>query len=276
MKVRHIHFGVLVALACFNVALAHDFWIEPSTFWSKVQDLIEVRLRVGHVGEGEPVARNAQRIEKFIVAGPSGQNDVPGQDGKDPAGLMRPAEDGLHVLGYRSNHASIELEAEKFEAYLKEEGLDRIIELRKERGETAEKAREIYSRCAKALVQIGEKPAGASESAFPPDRMLGFQLELVAQKCPFDLKPGDELPLQLLFDSKPCEGVLIAAKNHQHPHGAVSARTDKDGKAALKITSAGPWLITAVHMIEAPAGSNAQWESLWASLTFELRKTPAP
>jgi hypothetical protein len=31
------------------------------------------------------------------------------------------------------------------------------------------------------------------------------------------------------------------------------------------------WLIKAVHMIPAPAGSKAEWASFWASLTFELR-----
>jgi hypothetical protein len=29
------------------------------------------------------------------------------------------------------------------------------------------------------------------------------------------------------------------------------------------------WLIKAVHMIPAPAGTNAEWQSYWASLTFE-------
>ena len=30
------------------------------------------------------------------------------------------------------------------------------------------------------------------------------------------------------------------------------------------------WLINAVHMVDAPAGSGARWESLWSSLVFEL------
>jgi len=30
------------------------------------------------------------------------------------------------------------------------------------------------------------------------------------------------------------------------------------------------WLLSAVHMIDAPPGSGARWESLWSSLTFEL------
>ena len=31
------------------------------------------------------------------------------------------------------------------------------------------------------------------------------------------------------------------------------------------------WLIKAVHMVPAPADSNADWASYWASLTFELQ-----
>ena len=31
----------------------------------------------------------------------------------------------------------------------------------------------------------------------------------------------------------------------------------------------GAWLVTAVHMIPAPRGADAQWESIWASLSFE-------
>jgi hypothetical protein len=31
------------------------------------------------------------------------------------------------------------------------------------------------------------------------------------------------------------------------------------------------WLIKAVHMIPAPSGANADWESFWASVTFELK-----
>jgi hypothetical protein len=39
----------------------------------------------------------------------------------------------------------------------------------------------------------------------------------------------------------------------------------------LPLSEAGIWLIKAVHMIEMPPDNKvAQWESFWASLTFEL------
>ena len=32
----------------------------------------------------------------------------------------------------------------------------------------------------------------------------------------------------------------------------------------------GVWLVKAVHMVPLPKGQDADWESFWASLTFEL------
>lgn len=60
---------------------------------------------------------------------------------------------------------------------------------------------------------------------------------------------GGSLPVRILFQGRPLEGVLDLA----------AGRT---------------WLVKAVHMLPAPAGSGADWESLWASLTFEIPETP--
>jgi hypothetical protein len=35
------------------------------------------------------------------------------------------------------------------------------------------------------------------------------------------------------------------------------------------------WLVKAVHMVPAPAGSGADWESIWASLTFKASRIDA-
>ena len=62
----------------------------------------------------------------------------------------------------------------------------------------------------------------------------------------------------------------MVALNQRDPMARVAARSDKAGHVTLKLSEAGPWLIKAVHMIPAPAGSDSQWASYWASLTFEL------
>lgn len=129
--------GVFAAvLAGAASAFAHDFWIEPSAWRPRAGDELAAALRVGDEFPGEPVARDDLRIERFELVGPSGATSFAGERGKDPAGRAKLADAGLHVLGYRSRRRYIELEAEKFEAYLREEGLERVVGERSRLGES--------------------------------------------------------------------------------------------------------------------------------------------
>src|SRR5262245_14707534 len=124
-KLSHAPLLLLVALLVSSATIdAHDLWIEPTTFLPEAGKVIGVRLRVGQDLIGDPVPRDPALIEQFLVAGPGGRLPVAGRDGADPAGLVRVAAPGLHVIGYRSNPSPITMGADKFNQYLKEEGLD--------------------------------------------------------------------------------------------------------------------------------------------------------
>ena len=95
----------------------------------------------------------------------AGRKPVVGRDGADPAGFLRVAAPGLLVIGYRSNPSAVELTADKFNQYLKEEGLDAVAALRARRNETGAVARELFSRCAKSLVLSGRRPGAGRPAA---------------------------------------------------------------------------------------------------------------
>jgi hypothetical protein len=84
------------------------------------------------------------------------------------------------------------------------------------------------------------------------------------------MRSGDALPVRLTFKDAPLAGALVMAFNQRHPFLKKRVRSDQDGRATFTIDEPGPWLVKAVHMVPAPAGSNADWESFWASLTFEM------
>src|SRR3954466_4343179 len=105
---------------------AHDFWLEPSTFSPRPGQILAVRLRVGQDLLGDPVPRDPALVNRFIFEDAAGQKPLIGRDGADPAGLLRVAGHGLLVIGYLSNASRVELPAEKFNQYLKEEGLDAV------------------------------------------------------------------------------------------------------------------------------------------------------
>jgi uncharacterized GH25 family protein len=245
--------------------LAHDFWIEPSTFRPAVGASVGIALRVGEGFRGDPVPRTPERIVRFVLVSQSRETPIEGVPAHDPAGVARISEPGLQIVGYRSNTSKVELEAEKFEQYLKEEGLESIVAERARRGESQKPSREIYSRCAKALISSG---GGAGRSGH--DRALGFTLELVPEKNPYALRPGSSIPFRLEHRGRPLAGALVVALNRDAPEKRLSARTDARGGVSFVLARPGAWLVKAVHMVPAPPDSGADWESLWASLTFEV------
>ena len=246
---------------------AHDMWIEPTIFSPEPGQIVGVRLRVGVDFLGDSLPRDPGLLNQFVFVDAAGRKPVVGRIGDDPAGFLRVAMPGLLVIGYRSNPSAVELAAEKFNQYLKEEGLDAVAALRARRNETGASARELFSRCAKSLVLSG------SPSEAQSDRLLGFTLELVAERNPYAIPAGQDLPLRLTYQNRPLAGALVVAMNRLNPAEKLAARTDNDGRVRFRLRPGGMWLVKAVHMVQAPAGANAEWESFWASLTFELRTT---
>jgi hypothetical protein len=167
-----------------STAAAHDFWVEPTTFFTNAGQVVPVRLRVGQDLLGDPVPRDPAAIEQFILADGETRVPIAGRDGVDPAGLLKVESSGLLVLGYRSRPSVVVLPADKFNQYLSEEGLEAVAAARTGRNQSAAEGRELFSRAAKSLVLSGA--AKRSER----DRPLGFRLELVAEENPYSLEPN--------------------------------------------------------------------------------------
>jgi uncharacterized GH25 family protein len=245
-------------------AWAHDFWIEASSFAPKVGELVKVRTLVGQNLEGASLPRMEARVERFGAVTVSGEAPVLGMDGRDPAGLLRAGSAGGLVVAYRSDRSPIELPGGEFEAYLDLEGLDGPKAARAKAGNTGVPGREVYSRCAKALLAVGGIAGG------PMTRPVGLTLELVPETDPYALAPGRSLVVRVLYEGKPLAGALVMALDAASAHEPQRVRSGPDGRASFALPRAGSWLVKTVHMIPAPAGTGADWESFWASLTFAL------
>lgn len=258
---------IALTLLLPTIAAAHDFWIEPSSFRPAAGSNVTVSLRVGEKLQGEGLPRIPPLIQRFVLSTGKAVVAVPGTAGADPAGSVRITERGTQWLGYQSHPSPVTLEARKFEAYLREEGLESIVSRRTKSGKSTAPGRERFSRCAKALLDV---PGARASTTF--NAPLGLTLELVPGKNPYQLQSGAELPVTLLFRGKPLPNVLVVARSKTTPEKTVQARTDARGRVTLRLSQPGFWLLKAVHMDAAPQASGVDWESWWASLTFDLRK----
>jgi uncharacterized GH25 family protein len=247
-------------LCCSLPLLAHDMWIEPSVFFAENGQSVSVKLRIGENLLGDPLPRSAQLIQEFAIQDASGRRPIVGREGMDPAGFLRILSPGTQILGYYSKPSRVELDAAKFNEYLTMEGLESIAALRARKKESGQDAKESFTRCAKSLLS-----AGATADA------PGVPLELLAEKNPYAMTAGESLPVQLIYEKRPLAGALVVAMNRMNPALKQTARTDRNGRARLKIGAGGLWMIKAVHMIPV----ENEYASFWASLTFEMRPAAA-
>jgi uncharacterized GH25 family protein len=271
-----VAFVVAPGILATRNARAHDFWIEPSTFRPLPGATVAVGLRAGQNFVGDPVPRFSRSIARFMVRQGDGEAPVVGSENIDPAGFFRADGQSTAMIAYRGLPSYIELPADKFEEYLRLEGLERIIDDRTARRERAKPGRERFSRYAKALL-TGERTSAA---AIQP---IGFTYEIVP-----DQDPTVRLSLfrgHVLHDGKPLAGALVVAMLRSDPSVRLTVRSDANGAFAFTLPQTGVWLIKSVHMVRtAPFSdvdgiglwgslfSDADWASLWASLTFETRE----
>jgi uncharacterized GH25 family protein len=241
---------------------AHESWVEPATFRIEQGGRLPVRVCVADGFEGWSLARDPWRIADFVAVGQGAETPVVGLDGSDPAGVVRLTETGDYVIAYRSHPTPLQVLPSEFYAFLREKGLEGVLRARGGGGATGGTVRETYARHSKALVRVGDAPAR------PLDRQVGLALELLAE--PGRPDDPDAWTFRLLHRGRPLAGALVVATHLGTADDELEARSGDDGRTRFVLRGPGVWRVASVHMIAAPARSGADWQSLWASLTFEL------
>ena len=137
------------------------------------------------------------------------------------------------------------------------------MESRAQRGETDKPARERYTMFAKSILLAGQPNDGYK-------RALGLPIEIVPEKDPYSVKNGESLPVQVLFKGAPAAGLamMAALAGENAGKNQTVGKTDALGRIVIPV-KAGKWRLHTIHM-ERASDSEADWESFWATLTFEI------
>ncbi|MBU4528424.1 MAG: DUF4198 domain-containing protein [Hoeflea sp.] len=243
----------------------HEFWIDPQDFTVAMEKEISADIRIGQDFKGDAFPYIPSRFAAFQRHDREGASNVDGATGDLPALELSPRAEGLTLITYVSVAERIRFQDwEKFTEYLDYEGLATIPARHDARGLPRDEIRELYTRCAKALVTVGDASGDR-------DRATGMRLELVAGRTPQALSPGANMSFTLLWEGAPLKDTQVALfRRGEDGDDAtrIVTRTDEEGKVSFTLPGNGAYLASAVHMIEAPADRNADWESYWASLTF--------
>ena len=155
-----------------------------------------------------------------------------------------------------------------FDVYLAEAGIPAVLEARRAADELATPATERYAKHVKALLQVGT----LRDSGFA--RRLDYPAEIVPLENPYALRPGDSLAVRCLVHGAPVADQVVLAGSRPRRGAAPPeqrVRTDANGIARLRLGDAGPAYVRFVHMRPARDRAGLDYESEWATLTFEVR-----
>jgi uncharacterized GH25 family protein len=260
--------ALLAALLLVSPTFAHDMYLLPARFLLEEGVLLSVGLHNGDSFPESEVSPVLERVRDLKLLSAAGAWDIQNLHvaGKTVQGEIRIPQSGSYVLTARTIPHAFQLLAKDFNAYLKEEGLEHVIAWREQHGETQSAGRERYSKYAKALLTTG----GKNEFHTRP---TGLAIEIVPEISPYDLKPGADLPIHILFRGNPASDLQVEtswASAGAPTKIVIVGRTDQQGRLAIPHLAPGKWRIHTVSMDRCKDSSAADWESSWASLTFEL------
>lgn len=188
-------------------------------------------------------------------------------DGKRVVGNVEvPGRAGSLILSAHTSPNFISLEPGKFLDYLKDEGLAEVIRWRSDHREDKKASRERYSKFAKAILV-----SGAPDDSYK--QALGFPIEIVPEANPYTLHAGSRLPVRVVFRGKPAPGLQLEAAwaDGGKSKTTVIGRTDSEGRISVPLAATGKWPLHSLLMERCAELAVADWESFWASLTFEIR-----
>lgn len=295
-------------------ASAHDSWLLPAEFIVAANKPVRIAFCTGEHFPASEAAPAVDRLDEVVAATSDGRTAISGfaAEGNDLAARVVLKEHGLHAVGLALKPKFIELDAEGFTAYLRDENAGQALKLRVSRGQSDQPGRELYTKLAKTYVRVtnpaklddskgaprphladDSNSARATDSPTAPKAgntsatesqingrirsgipAIGHKLEIMAQSDPTALRSGDTLRVQLQFDGAPLsQSRLKLGREGLPPHTYVAeVDTDQEGFAEFNLPQPGVWYVRA-HLIRPRENpTEADWESYWASITFEVQQ----
>lgn len=269
---------VLLASPGFAPAVqAHDFWVQPNSYWLSPDATVPLTLQVGHGPFRQRSPIHLNRILRFTAVGPEGRpvdlrdNLHPGEATAD--GSVRLQAPGTYVLVMETDdRAQSHLPALRFNDYLHVEGLTPALAERERTHRMGADGAESYSRCAKSIVQVGPPPPGPqTDIQQPVTQPVGLSLEIIPEVSPYAQPRPAQLPVRVIYEGRRLEGALIKLTDLAHDEAPLEThRTDRNGRAVFAMPRRGAWLLNVIWTRPLPRSRETDFATVFSSLSFGL------
>jgi uncharacterized GH25 family protein len=259
----------LTLLAVSVYVAGHDLYLKPEAFRLASGTKSTVAFHNGDDFPNSAAAPTLARLREVNVVTAAGKQPMTNLRQQDKIALadFTAPSDAAFLLTTHTIPNFIELQPKEFEDYLKHEHLDTVVEWRAKNSESAKPGRERYSKYVKSILHTGVPDASVTKP-------VGFPVEFVPLVDPASLKKGQRLRVRVLLRGQPLAGTHVEAQSFFE--GKVKerqlGRTNAAGEMEIPLDTPGFWKLHTIRMERLTGDQEADWESLWASLTFEVNR----
>jgi len=262
---KKIFYSLIFLLVVSTLTFAHEFWLQPQKFVLKPSEKTNIDVFVGENYTGSKVDASKFTVSKLTHHGKGIEEDfLKKLFLKDSVKIEASfSTEGNHLVAFNNTNKFIELKATKFNDYLKDEGLENIIKLRKQQNKENKDGRELYQRCVKTLFQVGN----VQDETFKQN--TGMRLEVIALDNPYSITDKKSISFKILFDNEVVTNALVLVWHFENSKINVEKmRSNEGGEVMIPITKTGRWMISTVKMIPIKDNQKADYQSFWGSYTF--------
>ncbi len=259
---------LMLALLASPVS-AHEFWLQPLDYTVSPDATMVVQIVNGSDYTGQNLPYIPQRFALFNDVVNGKVMAIPGRTGDVPAVQLSNPPEGLNVLAYQAQNATVDYKDwDTFVRFTEHKDFPGILNRHRERGFPEEAFREVYSRYSKSLIAVG---SGAGK-----DTRTGLETEIVALTNPYTDDVSSGMRFQLWYGDAPRANVRFEVYDRA-PDGTVTRtffKTNGQGMVTVPAKKGYTYMADAVVIREPSAAlaeqTGALWETLWANMTWAI------
>jgi len=245
---------------------AHEFWIQPDKFIYKRGETINIKFLAGENFNGENWTGDKEKIAGLRYY----FDDVIDKNLDDDLGVekgdslqLAMLDEGTAMITLNTKNSFIDLEAKKFNEYLREDGLTEAIEYRQKNGDTVKNGLEYYQRSVKTIFQVGSKTTDAYK------RKTELPLDIIPAEHPYTVAKDGNFKVKIFFQGEKLKKTKVKVWHRvDNKVSQLEYTTNDDGEIKFFLHPEGEWMVSCVKMIKLQNDSQAEWQSYWGSLTW--------
>ena len=258
-------FVLLLTFIVLSVS-GHEFWMQPDKFIYKHAEPVNIKFVVGENFTGENWTGDKDKIKSlrlyFDDVTDKNCDDNFGSDKGDSLQIAM-LDEGTVMVTLNTTNSFIDLDAAKFNDYLREDGLTATLKYREEHGDTAKNGRENYQRSVKTIFQVESKFTNVYK------QKTNLPLDIIPAEHPYTVSRDGNFKVKVFFMGEKLKKAKVKVWHKLDDKiSQEEFTTDDEGEIKFFLSPEGEWMVSCVKMIRLEDDPKAEWQSYWGSLTW--------